>query len=375
MGFRVLVIGGYGNFGGRIAARLARDAAIEVIVAGRDPVQAEAFSRSIEASGGTATLSCALDIADSGWVNALDSLRPALVIHAAGPFQAQGYAVAEAAIACGFHYVDLADSREFVTGFSAQLDAAARARGVLAVTGASTLPAVSAAVIDALADGFSRIDAIECGISPGNHSAPGTATIAAILSYLGRPFPQWREGRWQRAYGWQQLERRRYPAPMGPRWLSACDVSDLALFPERYGTARVTFKAGIELAPLHIGLWLVSWFARAGLLSGLASHAQAMARMFAMFRRFGSDAGGMHLRVKGMDVAQRPLSRTWTIVAESGDGPEIPCTPAVLLAKKLARGDLPATGARVCLDLFTLDEFMAGVAGYAMNVREETARE
>lgn len=366
-----MVIGGYGNFGGRIATRLALDAALDVIVAGRNLAQAAAFSRSIKAPEGASVASCALDIGDSRWVDQLDALQPALVIHAAGPFQRQGYAVAEAVIRRGCHYVDLADSREFVTGFCTELDAVARANGVLAITGASTLPAVSAAVIDALAAGFSRIDSIECGISPGNRSAPGTATIAAILSYLGRHFPQWRDGTWQRAYGWQQLERHRYAAPMGPRWLSACDVPDLAIFPERYGAARVTFKAGIELAPLHIGLWLMSWFARAGLLSNLADHAPTLGRMFAMFRRLGSDVGGMHVRVSGVDHERGNRSRTWTIVADKGDGPEIPCTPAVLLTQKLARGELPARGARVCLDLFTLEEFLAGIAGYAMQAREE----
>ncbi len=369
MAFRVLVIGGYGNFGGRIARRLARDPAFAVIVAGRDLERAEAFSRSIRVPEGAAVSTRALDVTGAGWAKEFDALRPGLVIHAAGPFQAQRYAVAEAAIARGSHYVDLADSREFATGFCAELDRVARSRGVLAVTGASTVPGLSAAVVDALGAAFSRIDSIECGISPGNRATPGAATIAAILSYLGRPFPQWRERTWKRAFGWQQLERHRYPQPMGPRWLGACDVPDLELFPERYGAARVTFKAGVELAPLHFGLWLLSWLARAGVIRNWARYAPPMGRLFAVFRRFGSDSGGMHVRVGGRDNAGRPLTRTWTVIAEKGDGPEIPCTPAVLLARKFAKGDLSATGARACLDLFTLDEFMAEIGDYAIHAR------
>ena len=39
---------------------------------------------------------------------------------------------------------------------------------------------------------------------------------------------------------------------------------------------------------------------------------------------------------------------------------------AAVLARKLARGRLPGSGARACLDLFTLEEFLAGLAGFAV---------
>ncbi len=57
----------------------------------------------------------------------LAALRPDLVINMVGPYNGQSYAVAEAAIACGAHYCDIADAREFVTGIGV-LDDAARAR-------------------------------------------------------------------------------------------------------------------------------------------------------------------------------------------------------------------------------------------------------
>ena len=60
------------------------------------------------------------------------SLRPGLVIHTVGPFQHQSYAVAEAAIAAGAHYCDLADARAFVRNIGA-LDFAAREQGVAIV--------------------------------------------------------------------------------------------------------------------------------------------------------------------------------------------------------------------------------------------------
>src|ERR1700686_2412057 len=99
---------------------------------------------------------------------------------AAGPFQGAGYRLARAAIAAGLHYVDLADARDFVAGFGA-LDAAARAAGVVALSGASSTPALSHAVLDRLTKGWRSIDTVDIAISPGNRSAPrGLSVIRAI---------------------------------------------------------------------------------------------------------------------------------------------------------------------------------------------------
>jgi len=53
-----------------------------------------------------------------------------------------------------------------------------------------------------------------------------------------------------------------------------------------------------------------------------------------------------------------PLAVTWTLVAGQGDGPQVPSTPAVVLARKLAAGTLVARGAMPCLGLFSLEECM-----------------
>ena len=87
---------------------------------------------------------------------------------------------------------------------------------------------------------------------------------------------------------------------------------------------------------------------------------------------FGSDVGGMHVDLEGdlPDGSRHVL--VWELVARGGDGPQVPCTAAVLLVKKLARGALPVRGARPCLDLFTLDEFLTELAPFA--IRTSVAR-
>jgi hypothetical protein len=233
---------------------------------------------------------------------------------------------------------------------------------VLAVSGASSVPALSAAAIDGMRPAFGRIERIEIGLSPGNRAPRGPAVIAAFLSYTGRPFTRWENGDWRTVYGWQDL-RRRVIDGLGGRWLSACDVPDLVLFPERYpGVATVTFHAGLELGVLHLGLWLLAFLPRLGVvrsLSGLAAFAQFLGRAT---RRLGSDRGGMSVTLAGRDRAGDALTQRWSLVAGAGHGPFVPATPAVLLAAKLARGALAERGARPCLDLFSLEEFRAEVA-------------
>ena len=46
----------------------------------------------------------------------------------------------------------------------------------------------------------------------------------------------------------------------------------------------------------------------------------------------------------------------WHLIAKQSHGPYIPATPAVILAKKLARGEISQRGACACVGLVTLAE-------------------
>jgi len=363
--YRVVVLGGYGNFGMRICQALAQKGGLAVIVAGRNGARAAETARRLRQSGCPARLeACELDARQADLAQALRRLDADLVIHTCGPFQGQDYRVARACIDAQAHYVDLADARSFVTGFAA-LDADARAAGVLAVSGASSVPALSAAVVDHLLPEFSALHGIDIGINPGNQTPRGLATVQSILSYCGQPFRQWHDGRWRTVYGWQGLMRRRYPAPMGRRRLAYCDVPDLELFPQRYPAVReVVFRAGLEISLLHLGTWVLSWLVRARLVNNWRDYAPQLKRISEWFERWGSTRGGMHVELRGLDHHGRPLRHCWTLLADSGDGPQIPCTAAVVMAQKLAGGEIHTAGAMPCLGFFALEEFMELLEGF-----------
>ncbi|MCV6603855.1 MAG: saccharopine dehydrogenase NADP-binding domain-containing protein, partial [Porticoccaceae bacterium] len=132
----MLIIGGYGNFGRFIARRLGADENIQLVIAGRSAEKAQALIAEMDTAN--PAQAAQLDIGKN-LRQSLQAIKPDIVIHTSGPFQGQGYDVADACIECGAHYIDLADGREFVAGINA-LDAEAKVAGVFVVSGASSVP-------------------------------------------------------------------------------------------------------------------------------------------------------------------------------------------------------------------------------------------
>lgn len=370
MSYRIVILGAYGNFGRRLCARLARSADLHLVLAGRSAVKAEQLAAELRAQNLPAACSTqAIDAQSPTLVATLRATGAQLLIHTGGPFQGQDYHVAEACVAAGLHYIDLADGRDFVAGIS-RLDPMARSQNRIVISGASSVPGLSSAVVRALHASFAQLDAIDIAIAPGNRTERGEATVAAILSYVGKPSQRWQNGRWQTVYGWQGLHRHAFPAPVGKRWLAHCEVPDLALFPQHFpGVQSVRFSAGLELSLLHLGLYGMSWLRRLGLVRDWSRHAGFLTRMSRWFTHCGSDVGGMVVTVSGRDHQQQPRRQQWQLLAGSGDGPFVPTIAAAILAKKLARGDAIASGARPCLEQFTLAEFVAEVSDLDIHFR------
>ena len=362
MSYPVLVLGGYGNFGGKITEALVQSNDISVSIAGRNPQSAARFSEQIKHKFGKQISCIVLDIQQADLACLLKSSGAKLVIHTSGPFQGQNYHVATACIDAGINYIDLADGRDFVRGFKA-LDDAARDNNVMAVTGASSVPGLSSAVINEFLAEFKELHSVEYGIAPGNKADRGEATVKAILSYTGKHFTRFDQGRWQSVRGWQDIHRQQFPQPIGNRWLANCDIPDLELFPHTYPDLRsVKFLAGLELSVMHLGLWFLSWFSTMGIVKDWSRYSKAITVMSTWFEKFGTDVGGMYMLLQGIDNQGNLKKIRWDLVAEEGHGPQIPTIASIVLAKKLAKGSLNIKGAMPCVGLFSLNEFTNEVA-------------
>jgi len=366
--FRVLVLGGYGFFGCRLVQRLSLQAGLEIAVAGRSLKKAQTFVDELQAARAGTWTAMRLDVDSADFGARLKDLAPAVVIHTCGPFQGQSYGVAEACIAAGAHYIDLADGRDFASGITA-LDAPARAAGIAVISGASSVPALSSAAADHLAQGLDTVSLVDIGISPGNRTERGLSTVQAILSYCGQPLPSGSEPR----FGWLGRWEHAYPEPVGHRLLSPCDVPDLTLLPPRYpGRPDIRFGAGLELRLLHRGMNWMAALARWGWVRDWSRHARWLKRAADLVQSLGTDAGAMHVRVTGRLPDGQARTRHWALVATAGDGPFVPTLAAAALVRRLRAGDATLKGARPCIGMLSLADFAQECEGLQIAMGGQT---
>ncbi len=351
---RILIIGGYGNFGSFITKTLAQEKNVQVIVAGRSLEKAEMLASEIDVVNKAEAV--ALDI-NADFTDILSTLDPYIVIHTSGPFQAQGYGVAKACIAQGIHYIDLADGRDFVEGITG-LDEDAKENDVLVISGASSVPCLTSALVDYYQDEFEALESLDYGITTAQKTARGLATTAAILGYTGKLFTTLVDGKLSNIYGWQGLSARKYK-DLGWRLLGNCDVPDLVLFPRRYpGLKTIRFHAGLEIPFIHITLWALSWLVRFGLIKNLQSSASFLLRTSFLFDWFGTANSAFHMKLSGKDRNGKDKVITFELTARSGDGPYIPCMPSIIMAKKLVNDEINDMGAYPCIGFITRDEYL-----------------
>jgi hypothetical protein len=331
----ILIVGGYGTFGGGIVRLLEDDPDLTLFVAGRSLEKAQRFCRS-RGLVGAELVPAAFD---RDAPDTIEALRPALVIDASGPFQAYGgapYRVVEACLAIGADYIDLADGSDFVAGIAAH-DDAARAAGRFVLSGASSYPLLPAAAARRLAGDMGRIDSIGAGIAPSPRARVGPNVIRAIASYAGR--------------GRTFTEHRRVtigPAgylPIHSRLFSLVDAPD----PEV--GQKVWMGAAPAPALLHGLLIACAWLVRWRIVPSLTFLAPVMHVMTTCLR-WGEHRGGMFV-----EVSDNNVRRTWHLVAEGDAGPLIPSIAAAALVRRVRAGRTPPPGARSAVRDLDLDDY------------------
>jgi hypothetical protein len=358
MALRVMVVGGYGNFGSIVCRHLAQMPEIELVLSGRDARKLQRKVEELQAQSGRTSQGWCGDALGAGFQSALRELNIQLVVHTGGPFQGQSYAVAENCISAGVNYCDLADCRTFVNGIDV-LDTRAKEAGVALLSGCSSVPTLSSAIIDKQRSRFARIDSIEHGIS-SSAKMPGLSTVEGVLAYAGKPIRQLKNGQTHEVLGWLDLTLRSMPQ-LGKRVLANVDVPDMDIFARRYGAQTLRFKAGAGLKLGGVANALLAQALRFGLVRDHRRWAARLHRLGTWFERFGDGKSAMYIDVRGTGVDGQPLSMTAQLTALNDKGPEIPSCAAVALASKMARGYVPQSGARPCVGEISVEEYLTAI--------------
>jgi saccharopine dehydrogenase-like NADP-dependent oxidoreductase len=368
----VLLVGATGAFGERLAEGLIR-AGIAVIAIARDPARLQRLVQRL----GPHVLPERRDRSDidTSLLAEWRGRHPHLfaLVDASGPFQGCDYRLPRAAIAAGLHYVDLADARDFVGGIDA-LDPEARAAGVAVLSGASSTPALSHAVLDHLAKDAQEIISIDVAIAPGNRAPRGLSVMQSILSMVGQPIRVYRSGRWTTQPGWGLNTAIALP-DIGTRQVALCETPDLDLLVSRYRPrADAIFRAGLELLLLHRGLQALGLLVRFGIVRSLAPFAHVLRALADTTKAIGTDRGGMRIDIRLIDRDGVLHHRWWTLTVEAGDGPYIPTLPALAALKMLATGDLAWRGAAACVGLLPYSAIAEEFTAYAIKTAFGEAR-
>lgn len=369
---RIVLVGASGVFGQRLAAMIVRWPDVVLVLAARTLAPLEALAADLAKTKPAAKIEVAqLDRLDPKDLTALGAWA---VVDAAGPFQGQDHAFPRAVLKSRAHYLDLADARDFVGGFEAALDSEARAAKRWAITGASSTPALGHAALDAMTEGWTRIDRVEAAISPGARAPRGLSVIRAILAWAGGPVRVFAEGHWTVRPGWSGPRRIAFPG-LGRRWTSLAETPDLDLLPARFHVRRdAIFRAGLELPVLHLGLWALSLLRRARLTPTLEPLAVVLSEAAGLVAPLGTDRGGMVVSAEGLDADGAPRLARWSLCAEAGSGPHTPAAPAAATLRALLDGRLGAPRASPCVGLVDIPAILHELRGLPIDTVLENQR-
>ncbi|MFC7447162.1 saccharopine dehydrogenase NADP-binding domain-containing protein [Rhodococcus daqingensis] len=207
---KVVIVGGAGRVGTRIAQELSRHSHVEVRVADRTQPRDPGLDFSEVDLADVATLDTAIAGAD-------------VVVNTAGPFDRWGTVVLDAAIASGVNYVDVCDD-PIPTAELLDRDDAARAAGVRAVIGLGMSPgltnflAVVAArqldSVDLLAtfwgdpgEGKSMAEAETMAAAMASAFEEGRAAFHHLIVQASAMAPIWRDGQQAECRAWKEAYR------------------------------------------------------------------------------------------------------------------------------------------------------------------------
>lgn len=255
-------------------------------------------------------------------------------------------------------YFDLADSADFVENID-QLNALALSGNVTVLSGVSTCPALSGAVVRAVASDIQITD-IALGIAPSPKAELGLSVIKAILSYTGTCIPIRRDGEDTDFIGLTdsrdyQITIKDYLA-LEKRRFSAVEAPELRLFPKLYpNLENVWIGAGTRPEFLLRALNGLAWIKAKFGLPALTPLSKIVHWILSLCK-FGPHRGGMFVEVKGEKNGER-ITRNWYLIAEGDDGPLIPAIAAEALIRKRLTGETLAAGARSAIDALTLEDF------------------
>jgi saccharopine dehydrogenase (NAD+, L-lysine-forming) len=244
----ILIVGGYGVVGRRIATELAADYPGRVVIGGRNPALADQIARTI----GHGVRGCKIDIALPPFIAA--ALEGVGVVISC--IDQPDRALLWAAVGSGLRYTDITPHLTELgrgAGFN-KIDAAAKASGARVVLGTGIVPGISNVLVRALADTLDGVDQIETALLLAADDTKGPASLDYFLQELSMSFDIWVDGKDRPARAFSAPRLVEFPPPAGAQLAYLFPFSDQVLYPRTMGAKTVLTRLAIAPAWLATGL-------------------------------------------------------------------------------------------------------------------------
>lgn len=320
-----IVFGGYGVFGVQVVRELAQSG-ITVTVAGRNHEQAEAVARQL----GSDHAARQVDLASPA--SCREALRGQVVaVNCAGSLVKLGGVLLDACLQGGCHYTDISVERDHAHLVCVRHELFRR-RGLTAVYGCSSLPALSGALaLQAHAGSTETPTRARVTLFIGNRNPKGRGAITSLVQLLGQPIrtPQ------GIVLGFRERTVVPLPAPFGRRAVFNFDGPEYDLFPKLLAVRSVEVKVGFELRLATYGFALLACL---GLPLG-GRTATLLERLGGWLSWLGSSGG-----VVMAELFYEGDKRRSAALLARREGQRMAALPCALVARTLCEGSHPKGG-------------------------------
>ncbi|OKH18785.1 saccharopine dehydrogenase family protein [[Limnothrix rosea] IAM M-220] len=236
MAQKILILGGTGQIGQRVAADLLEQGSMAITVTGRHAVS----HPSCLARENVSFLRLDLD-----WQDKLQQAiaEHDLVIHCAGPFHRRDGRVLKACIAEGKNYIDVSDHRclyEKIKPLTIEVEKA----GITAICNAGVFPGISNSMVRLGVEQLDQPEKIELYYGVAGSGGAGETVMTTTFLGLLEPFSVWQDGQWVKKQPYSEPEKIHFAAPIGQATVYWFDVAETFTFQESFPVQTVITKFG-----------------------------------------------------------------------------------------------------------------------------------
>ena len=346
-GTDILITGGYGTVGRRVAADLAPDYPDRVVVAGRSTEKAARLAAEL----GHGVRGRRVDVGEPDSVEAaLDGVGVVMsCIDQPEPH------LLRSAIGRGLAYTDIAPHLMTRRPTEA-MKAEAAQRGARIVLGSGLAPGISS-LLARLADRLGAVEGVEVGVFLSVGDIYGPASRTYLMEEIALPYAVYIEGREMPTRPFGGYARVKFPPPLGKRMAYLFPFSDQVFFPKTLGAHTALSRLALEPAWLGALLAVLARLRVTTMLGRRGGAEERVRRLNAWLRRRyeGRDWYGVAVEVEG--------ARGRVRASLVGRGQALgTATGAAAVVRALAEEEVRQPGIRLAEEVVAPESFFAHLA-------------